>query len=160
MANVQGITAELIFDELKKAIAADPSLISKVGGVIVFNVSGKIWTVDLKNAPGSVKQGAVEKPDVTITIAEADYANLMLGGTTGQNLFMQGKLKIQGNMGLALKLDKIPKVRAEDAAPKAAAAPSGGAVGAAQVFEVSEFVTCFIDHYVRNLQRESPLTNL
>jgi hypothetical protein len=45
-------------------------------------------------------------------------------------------------MGLALKLDKIPKVRAEDAAPKAAAAPSGGAVGSAQVFEVSEFVTC------------------
>jgi len=133
------ITADLIFSELQKGIAADPSVISKIGGVFLFKIGEKQWTVDLKNAPGSVKSGAVGTSDCTITVAETDYVNLMTGKANGQNLFMQGKLKIQGNMGLALKLDKIPKVKPADGAPSTSApapAASGSSGSAAdKVFE-------------------------
>jgi len=106
-----------IFSQIEAGAKADPSIAPKIGGLYHFKINDKSWTMDFKNGPGSVKQGAPEKADVTITIAEPDFINLMTGKVNGQNLFMQGKLKIQGNMGLAMKLDKIP--RKQDA-PKAA----------------------------------------
>jgi len=138
------MTTQFIFDEIAKGMVADPSLVSKVGGVFHFKIDGKSWTVDLKNGSGFVKQGAPEKADVTITIAEADFVNLMTGQANGQSLFMQGKLKMQGNMGLAMKLDKLPKSRPAGAAapaasssssPSASAGSSAGGFRAAVVFE-------------------------
>jgi len=132
---MSGLTPQFVFDEVAKGIAADPSVVSKVGGVFHFKVGGKSWTIDLKNGKGSVKNGAPEKADCTIVAADEDFIKLMLGQANGQSLFMSGKLKLQGNMGLAMKLDKIPKVSKDAAAGQAtpaassSAAPSSGAGG-------------------------------
>jgi len=118
---MSGITPQDVFDEIEKGMASDPTLISTIGGVFHFVVNGKSWTVDLKNGSGSVKSGTPStKADCTITINDADFVNMMTGKVNGQNLFMQGKLKIQGNMGLAMKLDKLPRKKADQpaSAPK------------------------------------------
>jgi len=117
-------TPNEVFAEIEKACKADPSLAGKIGGIFHFKISDKSWTLDFKNGTGSTKQGAPEKADVTMILAEPDFINLMTGKVNGQNLFMQGKLKIQGNMGLAMKLDKLPKKKIEDA-PATAAKPAG-----------------------------------
>ncbi|PAA69637.1 hypothetical protein BOX15_Mlig019370g1 [Macrostomum lignano] len=44
------------------------------------------------------------KADVTITISDQDLVQLMLGKLNPQQAFFSGKLKMQGNMGLAMKL--------------------------------------------------------
>jgi len=103
------VSAQDIFGEIEKGMKADPTLTSKIGGIFHFKIDGKSYTVDLKNSPGFVKPGAPEKADVTMILTESDFVNLMTGKVNGQNLFMQGKLKIQGNMGLAMKLDKLPR---------------------------------------------------
>eukprot|EP01114_Cavostelium_apophysatum_P015397 TRINITY_DN417_c0_g1_i1.p1 TRINITY_DN417_c0_g1~~TRINITY_DN417_c0_g1_i1.p1 ORF type:complete len:275 (-),score=88.82 TRINITY_DN417_c0_g1_i1:39-776(-) len=123
------MTAQEVFTEVEKAMKADPSLIQKIGGVFHFKVNDKSWTLDFKNGSGCVKQGAPEKSDVTITISEPDFVNLMTGKVNGQNLFMQGKMKIQGNMGLAMKLDKLPKKKTDEK-PAGGAAPSSPAPAA------------------------------
>jgi len=115
------VTAQDVFGEIEKGMKADPTLTSKIGGIFHFKIDGKSYAVDLKNSPGSVKTGAPEKSDVTMTLGESDFVNLMTGKVNGQNLFMQGKLKIQGNMGLAMKLDKLPKKQAD--APSTASTP-------------------------------------
>jgi len=127
------MNAQQVFDAIAEGIKSDPSLTKTVGGVFHFKVNGKSYTVDLKNAPGSVKAGAPEKEDCTITISEADFVQMMLGKANGQNLFMQGKLKIGGNMGLAMKLEKIPKVPtgAKPAAASGAAAAKPAAASSA-----------------------------
>jgi len=121
-----------IFTEIEKAQKTDPTLVQKIGGVFHFKINDKSWTVDFKNGGGSVKQGAPEKQDVTMTLGETDFVNLMTGKVNGQNLFMQGKLKIQGNMGLAMKLDKLPKKKNDEApasSPKSAPSSSSNASG-------------------------------
>ena len=111
---------EAVFAEIEKNIKADPGMVSKVGGVYQFDLtlsSGQVqkWTVDLKNAPGSVNQSAApNKADCTMALKEDDFVDMMLGNNDGQTLFMQGKLKISGNMALAMKLgqvvgSKVPK---------------------------------------------------
>mmetsp|Transcript_1527 Transcript_1527/g.2026 ORF Transcript_1527/g.2026 Transcript_1527/m.2026 type:complete len:242 (+) Transcript_1527:111-836(+) len=118
-------TPQQVFDAISQGLAADPSVVSKVGGVFHFKVADKSWTVDLKNGAGSVKSGAPSgNVDCTLIVpSESDFVNLMTGKVNGQTLFMQGKVKIQGNMALVMKLDKIPKSApaASSAAPAASA---------------------------------------
>jgi len=120
-----------VFDEIGKNIASDPSLLKSVNGVYQFNVAAgtqtNTWTVDLKNAPGSVKTGPAPKADVTLTIKEDDFLALTEGKLNGQQAFMQGKLKVQGNMAYAMKLNNLFKKKTPAAtappAPTTAAAP-------------------------------------
>jgi putative sterol carrier protein len=102
-----------VFENLSKSISENADLVKKINGVYQFNITtskGEVkWTVDLKNGPGSVKEGPAPKPDVTITIKEADFIDLMTGKLDGQTAFMQGKLKIGGNMSFAMKLGQLTK---------------------------------------------------
>lgn len=49
------------------------------------------------------------KPDVTFTVNDADIIDLVTGKLNPQKAFFQGKVKIQGNMGLALKLTELQR---------------------------------------------------
>lgn len=128
------LTVDQVFDAIKSGITADH--VKAVGGVFLFKVDGKPWTVDLKNGSGSVKAGEPSgKADCTIITAGPDFVNLMTGKVNGQQLFMSGKIKIQGNMGLAMKLEKIPKVPASGASsPK----PANDQITAQAVFDELE----------------------
>jgi len=98
---------ESVFSELQKHITADPSVVGRVNAIYKFVLGpNKVWVVDLKNAPGSIKKGE-GTGDTTITISEQDFVDLMTGKLSGQNAFMQGKLKVQGNMANAMKLSQL-----------------------------------------------------
>jgi putative sterol carrier protein len=64
-----------------------------------------------------VKVGKHEKPNITITMTESDYLDMVNGKLNGQMAFMTGKLKIAGDMGLALRLQSLFKPRAAGSAP-------------------------------------------
>jgi len=100
-------SVEQVFDVIAKNVAADPGLVKRVGGIYHFDIDGKAWTVDLKNGSGSVKSGKEGKADCTITIKGDDFLSLASGKLNGQTAFMQGKLKLGGNMGLAMKLGQL-----------------------------------------------------
>ena len=48
------------------------------------------------------------RPDTACsTMQDQDFVDLITGKLNGQQAFVQGKLKIQGNMGLAMKLSLL-----------------------------------------------------
>eukprot|EP00500_Bicosoecida_sp_ms1_P000341 CAMPEP_0203806428 /NCGR_PEP_ID=MMETSP0115-20131106/471_1 /ASSEMBLY_ACC=CAM_ASM_000227 /TAXON_ID=33651 /ORGANISM="Bicosoecid sp, Strain ms1" /LENGTH=99 /DNA_ID=CAMNT_0050715085 /DNA_START=37 /DNA_END=332 /DNA_ORIENTATION=- len=90
---------DLMADGIKSQGA---DLVKKVNGVIQFNVTpGGVWSIDLKNGSGSVTAAAAPKADLTITISDDDFVALSQEKLNPQQAFMQGKIKIKGNMGLA-----------------------------------------------------------
>ncbi|KAK3090738.1 hypothetical protein FSP39_014203 [Pinctada imbricata] len=109
-----------IFKEIESTLSKEgATYVKKIKGIFCFKVKGHggkegVWVVDAKNGSGSVKFGAEPKGDVTISMSDDDMINLMTGKLNPQQAFFQGKLKIQGNMGLAMKLKDL-----QSSAPKA-----------------------------------------
>jgi putative sterol carrier protein len=68
----------------------------------------------IANESIEVQQGKHAAPNITITMKESDYLNLVNGKLNGQTAFMTGKLKIAGDMGLALRLQSLFKPRGAD----------------------------------------------
>jgi len=116
--NIPGYKASAVFEKLQQIIKANGAqLVQKVKGVYRFDVKGadgkvQSWSLDLKNGSGAVIVGvpAIGKADCTITIGDEDFVALMGGKLNPQTAFMQGKLKIAGNMGLATKLSEVTKL--------------------------------------------------
>lgn len=113
---VPGFKASALFEALEKAIKVNGTqMVKAVGGTYQFNLKnteGKTqqWGLDLKNGTGSVQLGAPAKADCTLTVGDEDFVNVMTGKVNAQQAFMQGKLKVSGNMGLATKLSNALKV--------------------------------------------------
>jgi sterol carrier protein 2 len=87
-----------------------PELVKKVNGIYCFKVEGGpggksgMWIVDVKNGNGKVEFEGKTTPDVTLQMSDQDLMDLMSGNLNAQKAFFQGKLKIKGNMALAMKL--------------------------------------------------------
>ncbi len=54
-----------------------------------------------------MQMGTHAAPNITMTMKEGDYLDMANGKLNGQMAFMSGKLKIAGDMGLALKLQNL-----------------------------------------------------
>ena len=64
-----------------------------------------------------VQAGKHAAPNITITMKESDYLDMINGKLNGQMAFMTGKLKIAGDVGLALKLQSLFQQRAAGSEP-------------------------------------------
>jgi putative sterol carrier protein len=71
----------------------------------------------IANETINVQLGKHTAPNVTITMKEGDYLDMINGKLNGQMAFMTGKLKLAGDMGLALKLQSLFQSRGADSSP-------------------------------------------
>jgi len=109
---VDGFESSNVFEDIQKQTQNNGAeLVKKINGIYQIDVTkggkSQSWTIDLKNKTGSVSTGANAKPNVTITVSDEDFVQIMSGKLNPQTAFMKGKLKIKGNMGLATKLSAI-----------------------------------------------------
>ncbi|XP_064415889.1 sterol carrier protein 2 [Latimeria chalumnae] len=113
-AATDGFKAQAVFKEIEKKLKEEgEQFVKKIGGVFAFKVKGgpdgkeASWIVDVKNGKGSVEVDSDKKADCTITMSDGDLLALMTGKMNPQTAFFQGKLKIAGNMGMAMKLQSL-----------------------------------------------------
>ena len=106
--------ADAVFSTMASRVSQD--LVRKVKAVFRFVISRgsdtRTWTVDLRNGGGSVKESADGKADCTLTLSDANLADLVAGKKDAMKLFMGGQLKLSGNMMLAQKLQTLFKAEA------------------------------------------------
>ena len=79
-----------VFKTLDSAIKANQDKAKKINGVFQWVIDGKEYVIDLKGM--NAGPGKAAKPDVTLTVAEKDFLDLMSGKAQGQALFMSGKI--------------------------------------------------------------------
>ena len=93
------------------ALTKNAGAAGAVGAVYKFVLEGEgggTWLVNLKGTPTiSPGDGSSE---CTIKMAAHDFVDLLEGRAQGQDLFFAGKLQIEGDMGLALKLQSLVEI--------------------------------------------------
>jgi 3-hydroxyacyl-CoA dehydrogenase/3a,7a,12a-trihydroxy-5b-cholest-24-enoyl-CoA hydratase len=99
--------APKLFEALGKRLQEQPSLADEVCAVLQFYVRDpdSKWVVDLKNQPPALKTGETDGATTTITIADEDLAELSGGEVTPQSLHQKGKLRIDGDVQPAHRLN-------------------------------------------------------
>lgn len=74
-----------------------------VTAIIQYDISEPMYQV-VENGEMTVHEGEAAEPTLTITMADDDLVSLFKGELNPMMAFMQGKVKLKGDMMLAQKL--------------------------------------------------------
>jgi putative sterol carrier protein len=93
-----------IVTQMGTAIGANSGL----GGTLKFDfgADGSVL-IDGKSTPNSVSDGEGKTADCTLSLTLETFEKMIKGELDGTSAFMQGKLRVAGDMGLAMKLGPI-----------------------------------------------------
>ena len=103
-------TIQELMDRLSTSFL--PEKAAGINAVVLFNLTGDKggqWVVTIQNQQCSVAKGNVTDPNVTLTADAQDCLDVFTGKLDGMKAFMQGKLKVTGDWGLAMKLTGLFK---------------------------------------------------
>jgi putative sterol carrier protein len=86
---------------------ADASKLAGMNNSYVFDIDGAgMWFVTVEDGTVSVREGDGEA-DCTISTTEENFKKILSGEQNATSAYMTGKLKIKGDMGAAMKLQKL-----------------------------------------------------
>jgi putative sterol carrier protein len=86
----------------------DPSRTAGMTNTYVFDIDGAgQWTVAVDDGRVSVTDGASPDADATITSSADNFERIVAGELNPTSAYMTGKLKVKGDMGAAMKLQKL-----------------------------------------------------
>lgn len=94
--------------EIVKQMGSTLGANSGLGGTLKFDFGtpGSVF-IDGKSTPNSVADGDGKSADCTISVSLEDFEKMVKGELDGTSAFMQGKLRVAGDMSLAMKLGPI-----------------------------------------------------
>ena len=99
-----------IFTEINSRLESNPAKTAGMNAAYGFDLSGDeggAHHIVIRDGKGEAGPGAPENPGVTISMKDSDFVDLATGKLDGTAAFMSGRLKIKGDMGLAMKLQSI-----------------------------------------------------
>jgi putative sterol carrier protein len=99
------VAAKDFFDSLPSR--ADASKLAGVNNSYLFNIEGEgQWLVSVADGSVNVSEGAGDA-DATIETSSETFEKIVSGEQNPTTAYMTGKLKIKGDMGAAMKLQKL-----------------------------------------------------
>ncbi len=101
-------TPQELFKKLPAAFNIEKA--AGVNAVVQIDLTGDeggTWAVTMADGKCTVDNAAADDPTLTLTMAAADYMAMVGGELNPMNAFMQGKIKLKGDMGLAMKFQNL-----------------------------------------------------
>jgi putative sterol carrier protein len=99
------MSAREFFDTLESRV--DPSKTAGMNNSYLFDIDGAgTWKVDVRDGSVNVTEGGGDA-DVTISTSEETFEKMVSGEQNPTSAYMTGKLKVKGDMGAAMKLQKL-----------------------------------------------------
>ena len=97
---------QAIFSGMEEAFV--PERAAGVDSTIQYDISTeegtKPWSVSFAGGKCTTSEGAATNPRLTLQIGLIDFIRLIFGQAQGPQLFMTGKIKLQGDMMFAMQM--------------------------------------------------------
>lgn len=97
-----------VFAEMPEAFQADKA--GDLRAKYQFSLSGEgggDWVATIADGICTVVESKVDNPDITIGMTADDFVKMIDGELQPVVAFMQGRIKLQGDMNLAMKLQEV-----------------------------------------------------
>ena len=99
------MSAREFFETLESRV--DASKTAGMNNSYLFDIDGAgKWKVDVQDGNVNVSEGEGDA-DVTISTSEETFEKMVSGEQNPTSAYMTGKLKVKGDMGAAIKLQKL-----------------------------------------------------
>lgn len=92
----------------------NPAAAGSMNKTLQWNITGDEagkYALKIANGTCELIPGGVEKPDMAITVADKDWLAIADGKLDAMNAFATGKLKLAGDMMLAMKIQQLFPVK-------------------------------------------------
>ena len=102
------MTVAETFEEMPNVF--NPAAAQGMNKTLQWNITGDqagVWAFQIHNGEGKLIPGGVEKPDITFTISDKDWLAITEGKLDAMSAYMTGKLKVAGDMMLAMKVPQL-----------------------------------------------------
>jgi putative sterol carrier protein len=98
--------------EALEALAGSASAekLKGMDATLLFDLSGEgggQWTVTIDEGQVDFTEGSPEPPTVTVEASVQDLKALVTGELSPMAAFMQGRVKVKGDMSIAMQLQKL-----------------------------------------------------
>lgn len=96
-----------VFDRLRATLQEKGHALSKqISGVLEWHINKEVWTISLLHGKGILLEGRNPRlaPDLQIHMDEQDFLDLAAGRLRMQQALIRKKLRLQGNLKMAMKL--------------------------------------------------------
>ncbi|NRA34374.1 MAG: hydantoinase B/oxoprolinase family protein [Polyangiaceae bacterium] len=95
---------------LPEKLGPDATMAGDFRGIFAYDISGEQsaqFTITIGEGEWSISDGVSDKAVFSISMADTDFLKLMNSEITGQDAFMEGKLKFDGDVSQAMKLQSL-----------------------------------------------------
>ena len=109
-ADFDNMTMVDIWNEIEARLNGEPGPIKGINTTYSFDLSGEgggLFGLKLSDGKAETINGEPEEVDCALAMSVKDFKKLLSGNLNSTASFMMGKLKVKGNIGLALKLESL-----------------------------------------------------
>lgn len=102
------LTISELFEELPSRLRTEQAAgIERTLQWQLTDIDSGIWAVQIKDGTAQLIPGGVEYPDTTFTTTSDIWLAVAEGRQDAMRAFMAGKMKVEGDMTLALKVPEL-----------------------------------------------------
>lgn len=106
------MTMNELFESMPERL--NPAAAANMTKILQWDITGEdsgTWAFQIENGVGHLIPGGVEQPDIIFTLSDSDWLAIAEGKQDAMKAFMTGKLKVTGNMMLAMKVPQLFPVK-------------------------------------------------
>lgn len=104
------MTIQEIFEGVKARVEANPEKFRHLNASYQFELTGEgggIYHAQFAGGMHSLGKGAIANPGCKVSVSAENFQQMLDGKLNATAAFMSGKLRITGDMGLAMKLQML-----------------------------------------------------
>lgn len=106
MASTKPLEQMLV--ELEQNLGAKKGILAGSDGVYQFDIEGVgVFQLSVRDGQPKILVGAVESADVTLIVSEENFRKMLDREVNPTMLFMNGQLRIEGDIMKAMKLQTL-----------------------------------------------------